>query len=616
MALTILFKNRTGSTWSEDFSDALSPTGGTYAFNVRFSGYTATGPREYAFDGFSQDYGWTLTDDGSTGGEHYTEKMYTLNYTANGSGRGRGCGLLFHAAQEGQTSVSNSIDFSQAAFIASIEIHSGTSIGEIVTGRTIEYNDTDGWYIYIGYYAVDTSTLSLSKSQGWITAGWYPQSTSRGTIYLECSTNTGLTSRSGVVTISSKDVAGRDVDTTYTITQSESPIGSITIDWQPDPEYRNSVHWDDEDEWNINYSYDDIDMETVNYIVPSWVDVWWDDDETKEQLIFVFAENDSEENRTATITVQGNDIYGHTLSATTTFTQLARPMYPIWKDVYYTGATDTLDYYINDQYGNTIYQGVAYVQPGQTNVKINISKICQDYLSNRITDGGIFSGSSFSINNYNAIQIFHLYKVGQAQELAYYIYRYDWSYNELPASDFITNPINGHLAVGMKKLGTVVDYQGEDEEHVDYNCYKNSSDSVRYTSGYCGDYALYYCQRNGGWAAFLIEGNVKKSDNYNKYVYNLAFNNTKAEFEEKAYHNEIVSEWEMHTGWLTDEESENLVFNLLPSNQVFLHNLKTNKVIPVTIQNSGAEYLTFKNNGRKMISYTINLRESQCKQML
>ena len=49
---------------------------------------------------------------------------------------------------------------------------------------------------------------------------------------------------------------------------------------------------------------------------------------------------------------------------------------------------------------------------------------------------------------------------------------------------------------------------------------------------------------------------------------------------------------------------------------MFLHNLKTNKIMPVVVDNNEAEYKTFKNNGKHMVNYTINVKASQKKQLL
>lgn len=56
---------------------------------------------------------------------------------------------------------------------------------------------------------------------------------------------------------------------------------------------------------------------------------------------------------------------------------------PIWKDTFYTTTSSRLHYKI---YQNTtlLYEGVAVKMPSELNLKININKICKDYLSQGI----------------------------------------------------------------------------------------------------------------------------------------------------------------------------------------------------------------------------------------
>lgn len=360
-------------------------------------------------------------------------------------------------------------------------------------------------------------------------------------------------------------------------------------------------------DFHTYYWQENIDHFTLSADVDWITDIWTDDED--EEIGCYVEPNYGLAPRTGTITVVGTDTIGRTHTCTIVINQEWYVRYPIWQDVYFTGATDTLDYYIAMDSGSAtrdiIYQGRAYLQPNQSNVKINISKICQNYLSNNIEDGN----SIPTINNINAnsMKRFYIYNASGDTQLSAYTYVYDWSYGDLSADGILTKPINGHADSRMVKLGTSVEPS---------LYYRNHPIPSIYTSGYCGDYAIYYLQRNGGWAAFLIEGNSKKTDRYEKYSYNMAFDNNKAMFEESTYHLQITAEWQLSTGWLTDEQAENLAFNLIPSNRVFLHDLNKDKIIPVIVSNDSIDYKTFKNTGRQLVRYDITLTESQKKQML
>lgn len=132
---------------------------------------------------------------------------------------------------------------------------------------------------------------------------------------------------------------------------------------------------------------------------------------------------------------------------------------------------------------------------------------------------------------------------------------------------------------------------------------------VKYDTSCCGDWALYYLNAKGGWDSFLIEGKVKRVDNLTRYEYGQG-SGAPLDFERTQYMVEDEATYEMHTGWLTDEQSANLAKNLLPSIRVYAHNLNENKIFPVVITDNSVEWKTFKNEG-KLISHTINVAASQ-----
>lgn len=286
---------------------------------------------------------------------------------------------------------------------------------------------------------------------------------------------------------------------------------------------------------------------------------------------------------------------------------------PIWQDIYYTSTTYTvLDYAVQIVGANTIYTGRAYQRPGGNGVSINISKICQDYIKDsfREVDFRTLVGTTYP--HPNSYVEFNLINLANGNVLNTYGFVYDWSYESwYGQTRTVSNPINDHKVMGMydftTSCRTIVS--------------SNTMDLATYVSQvgageYCGEIALYYKNRKGGWDSFLIEGNVTKKDEYTKYTYNRSYNNNTLEFENGTYHSQIVTSYALNTGWLSDLESENLAFNLLSSNEVYLHNLCTDKIYPVVITDNTATYKTYKNNSRKLVNYTINCEESQRKEVL
>lgn len=139
-----------------------------------------------------------------------------------------------------------------------------------------------------------------------------------------------------------------------------------------------------------------------------------------------------------------------------------------------------------------------------------------------------------------------------------------------------------------------------------------TSASVVYDVNYCGRYAVYYTGAKGGWGSFLFEGNCKRKDQVERHSINKSYSNVDPDFGEKPYISEIVPEYELNTGWLTDKQSELFVRDLMQSNQLYLHDLDTNKLFPVVITDSETTYKKFADE-HKLISYKLNVKESQTK---
>lgn len=316
---------------------------------------------------------------------------------------------------------------------------------------------------------------------------------------------------------------------------------------------------------------------------------------------------------------------------------------PIWKNVYFTSDADELEYYIDDAYeGKTIFKGRAYKFPNDTELRICINKICQYYLKSDIDELlfdnapvfeeveealpieglqptlNIGGNTAIDINRpirYERVKVDNpdatkefIIKDKDGNTLSSYTFYMDWSYKENtgfnPDEDnYLSHPINGHYAIGMKTLDTV--WSG--------STYKISTSilSTKYKTLACGNYAVYYLNANGGWDSFLIEGNVKRSDKLTHHNFEQTPQRTITDWGNTRYSTDIVPEYELVTGWLNDEQSENLASNLLSSTRVYLHNLKSDDVIPVVITDTVAQHKTYATNGKKLSNYTIKVNESQ-----
>lgn len=303
---------------------------------------------------------------------------------------------------------------------------------------------------------------------------------------------------------------------------------------------------------------------------------------------------------------------------------------PIWKDTYFTVSQTasnegvyvysiSTDEKIGERVDGsaiteevTIFNGKAWRAPKENIISFNINRICQDWLN-----------TSIDLNkevqtHENAYRTFYL-KNENGVLVETYEFLLDWSYKEKDFSEDIPmwEPVNGHYAVNMLCMRTYWDSTSKKvttKVHPDHSVVLDFDDNEIYDKEGCGEYALYYLNRHGGWDSFLIEGTVKKTDNFEKYFINRAYNNTSKEFGKMVYNNQITTTYEASTGWLSDAQSERMAFNLFSSNKVYLHHISTGEIIPAVITDTKAEYKTFKNNGKKMVNHKLTIEASHTQQ--
>ena len=170
-----------------------------------------------------------------------------------------------------------------------------------------------------------------------------------------------------------------------------------------------------------------------------------------------------------------------------------------------------------------------------------------------------------------------------------------------------------------------------DSARIDYK--QDGQILFSYDMTHCGQGALIYRNRFGGWDSFLIEGNISRTDNYTKQNYrkkggyNLDYSiDTLKYIDEKRTEGvDIDTTYQAYTGWLTDEESERLVFHLLSSPTVFFQNFnKVNQLydtdsefgalMPVRITASSSEYKRFR-NGKRLVNYLITFEKCNIEQV-
>ena len=337
----------------------------------------------------------------------------------------------------------------------------------------------------------------------------------------------------------------------------------------------------------------------------------------------------------------------------------------IWMDdLYYPENRDTSGNYfykvVNQDSGQTYFMGISSKPLSWTgNIGgIDIPRLVDNYIKSDFVQQNTGEDWADMHSGYCTVDVYNMTKTDAVVD-ATFKYWNDWSRFErkYDYTRSLNDPINGKGCNNMiipfcvyyddAATFTIVDTDknGKINTHtlsspsspfmMRYNSYydikkveyKQDDDVLfSYDMNHCGPGAFIYRNRFGGWDSFLIEGNISKTDNYTKQNYRIkgeynqeyVINTLKYIDEKRTDSIDIDTTYEASTGWLTDEESERLVFHLLSSPIVYFQNLhKENQlydtdsnfdIIPVRITASSSEYKKFR-NGRRLVNYLITFEK-------
>lgn len=325
--------------------------------------------------------------------------------------------------------------------------------------------------------------------------------------------------------------------------------------------------------------------------------------------------------------------------------------HPIWKDYYVTlGAANSYPFRIFWN-NNEVYQGKAYRDTTQDNCTIRINDICEWYMKDVIPT---FINATFT--NVGDIPFIIQAQINgvwtQVDEVLFYAdWSYDYAYNpevqgmsfpilkRVDLNQWITYSTLNESEVNASVVlrdGTVANVVIPIAISADFNSDFNNDfarsiaaatngtavfklsqfgDVRSITIGTltyevvesCHRYAIYYRNSYGGWDSLLIEGNNKITDTVERHLRGVNYDNREVSNRGIAnYLNIIKRGISLKTGWLTTEESLRMP-HLLNATQVYLYDFETSSMLPVVLTNSTTEHKTFKNIGRQMIAYTIDV---------
>ncbi len=380
--------------------------------------------------------------------------------------------------------------------------------------------------------------------------------------------------------------------------------------------------------------------------------------------------NDSYNTREGYITISGVDVSGDTISANYYVGQEGKikqeSFYPVWKQIKYSlypVISDYIDYTLVVSSGSS-YNLRSYTIDSTNSIELN--SIIADNISDSLDLKNIDDGTGNFVKSNTAIKRFQLFKdFNGVNSLCgdYNVYN-DWSYvdyNNEGDIVYLSNPISYVLDSRQLFMFTIygksnsaetkvwindildssavthghytfiqnldlTQWPGDFENsfnndflhyyygnvHSDADMILNVNNVYRYNViNSCKQYCLYYLNARGGWDSLLVDGKAIRTDKYTNYTYSQNYSNiNKANWGLINYRKDVNPTWQLSTGYLMDSQAEKM-HNILGSTKVYLHDLESNEIHSVIVNNNNCEYKTFNNQGRKMFVYTIEVEASQ-----
>lgn len=127
----------------------------------------------------------------------------------------------------------------------------------------------------------------------------------------------------------------------------------------------------------------------------------------------------------------------------------------------------------------------------------------------------------------------------------------------------------------------------------------------------CVRFVLYYRNAFGGWDWLLVRGSQTRSEGYDRLTAgrSLPAYSTAGDRQKVNYRNGVAERWHLPLGQFTDAQSEQL-WHLFGSPSVYLFDIERKTFTPVTITNNEHTESTFRNNGHRIVEYTIDVESA------
>lgn len=343
---------------------------------------------------------------------------------------------------------------------------------------------------------------------------------------------------------------------------------------------------------------------------------------------------------------------------------------PIYQDLKHTFiSSDSLVHYtITDVNDNLLYEGSAYRKPGQEKAFIYINRIVASNINIKDIAGPLLRWVNGHAT-FTAIVKEARPGVAPSQRIVNpgpsysktYNFVYNWDYESgayttttninypvtaevspndtIPISYWVGDTVpqisaKYHFPDGTEST-TNLDYTGvitNDINTINIQASINrtalvSSDSVdimvgdeiinTYHTNSCNRYTLYYYNKRGGVDVMPLNGGLTKSDDFDRTVFNVEYeNSSNSNIAKKVINNNITTKYTATTRFMTDEQAVRFAKHFLSSPAVMMYDNVDDETYSVILDENSADYKTFKSNGRQFNQYTFNFSLTHTKKVL
>ena len=292
---------------------------------------------------------------------------------------------------------------------------------------------------------------------------------------------------------------------------------------------------------------------------------------------------------------------------------------PAWKDTNTViGTNDIYDMVLKS--GNRkLFREKMFKAPNESNLIVNFNRLVESFLAPR----------EFPIGN-TSRPLFSFTASFGNQDYEYSVVD-DWSYDDEDFRVNLSRPYQSELALGqylvysLLNASTITVYANgykvftttpSANEYYDISrrvteCgtwqVKQGSTLLQSWNTVDAKYVIYYYNKYAGWDSFVVKGPVVPSVTVARDTY------TNPRRRSRIYQSNVVTNYKINTGILTDKESP-VVSEIVASPEVVLHDLENNNLISVKVITDSVERKTFRNQGRQFATYQFDL-ESEITQV-